>query len=120
MKPGMQETSPPSKLEELTDDFKMYVSTIYELNKLRLVDKLSSAAANLTVYILGTILAVFTILFISVGVALWLNTYLNSSFSGFFIVAGIYLLLTLIVVLGRNNGVKKSVSDSIIKHALEN
>lgn len=118
MKPEMQETSPSSKLEELTEDFKAYFNTVYELNRLKLIDKLSSAAANLTVYILGTILVVFTVFFTSAGVALWLNTLLNSTFSGFFIVAGIYLLISLIVVLGKNHGVKKNVANAIIKNAL--
>jgi hypothetical protein len=119
MEPGNQESSPQSKLEELTENFKAYITTIYELNKLKLIDKLSSAAANITVYILATILAVFTIMFTSAGIALWLNEYLNSSFSGFFIVSGVYLIITLGVLLGNNNGVKKAVSGTIIKNALD-
>lgn len=119
MKSEMEEVSPQSKLEELSDSFKAYMTTIYELNKLKLIDKLSAAGASITVYVLGTLLAVFTLLFASAGVALWLNECLNSTFSGFFIVAGVYLIITLIVILGKNHGVKKSVSSSIIKNALD-
>lgn len=120
MKPENQDFNPQSKLEQLTDDFKAYITTIYELNKLRLIDKVSTASANITVYIIATLLTVFTLLFASIGIALWLNTCLNSSFSGFFVVAGFYLLVTLIIVLGKNHGVKKAISGAIIKNALDN
>jgi hypothetical protein len=120
MKPENTEPSSQSKLEDLTDDFKAYITTIYELNKLRLIDKVSAAASNITVYVTGAVLGIFTILFASAGVALWLNECLNSTFSGFFIVAGFYLLVTLCMLLGKTNGIKRSISGAIIKGALDN
>lgn len=119
MKPENQEFGPQAKLEELTDNFKAYITTIYELSRLRLVDKLALATANITVYIIRTILAVFTILFTSVGVALWLNDCLQNTFSGFFIVGGIYFIITLWVTFSKNSGTKKAVSNAVIKSAMD-
>ncbi|MBC7383790.1 MAG: hypothetical protein H7296_12495 [Bacteroidia bacterium] len=118
MRPEIQEPHEHSKLEELTDNLKSYINTLYELNRLKAIDKLSSMTADVTVYIILLLLFMLILSFISIGTAIWINICLGSSFSGFFIVAGVYVLMAIIVVAMKSKIIKVPVSNAIIKNVL--
>ncbi|MCP9768933.1 hypothetical protein EGI22_13520 [Lacihabitans sp. LS3-19] len=70
---------------------------------LNLADRSSKIMANLAVRIAYLISAIFFVFFLSLGVALLLNNWLNSSFLGFLIVSIIFLFsFVLLLNRGKN------------------
>lgn len=105
-------------LESLVEKAEAYGKTNVELLKLMAVDKtanaLSSAVSNAAAYAMLFVCLVIA----SVGVALWLGEVLGKTYYGFFCVAGFYAVVGLVLVLVKNNVIKKSVSNAIIENAL--
>lgn len=118
MRPESQEPSEQSKLEELTENFKAYINTIYELNRLKTINKLSSITGDISVYFVLLFLLMLIISLISIGTAIWISRCLNSSFSGFFIVAGFYVLVCVLIFTTKAKLIKTPVSNAIIKGIL--
>ncbi len=58
-------------------------------------------------------------LFLNLGVALWLGEILGKVFYGFFVVAAFYILAAIIVHFFIHDRVKKLVGDYLIKRILK-
>lgn len=101
------------KLDGLIGNLTGYIETRVELVKLEIREDIAKAVARLTV--LAVVLAVLSlfILFFSVSIALLLGEYLGF-FEGFAIVAGFYLLLTIIIV-----ALRRSVSVALEEKLME-
>lgn len=113
-----EELHPQTKIETLSDDVKTYVTTLFELYKLKLTDKVSSAGGTIASYLILVLSALLVLILVSIGAALWINESLGSSFAGFFIVAGAYVLVGLLIIATRGDVVKKPVNNAIIKGIL--
>jgi hypothetical protein len=57
-------------------------------------------------------------LFLNLGIALWLGELLGKTYFGFFIVAAFYILAGLIVHLFMNKKIKRQVGDALVKRML--
>lgn len=104
----------PTTIETLIDKAETYARTTFELAKLNAVDKtadlISSAVAGIVTFIVvGTFLMLFNL-----GVAFYLGDMLGATYYGFFIVAGFYLLVALLLILFKNQWIKLPISNSII------
>ena len=95
------------------------VETSYKLLVIKVVDKatkiLSSALAVVTYIVIGF----FVVLFLGIGTAIWIGEALENMKAGYFITAGIFLLLILIIYLLRKRVVFPILRDSIIKKFYE-
>jgi len=118
MKPENLEPEPPTHLEELVDQVKDYIDTRSELIILKTTQKVSSASGIAVSYLICIFLSVMVLVLLSIGAALWIGKALGDSFSGFFLIAGFYIVLLLIFYLGRTNLVKKPVANKIIDEIL--
>lgn len=88
------------KIDNLISNLTGYVETKVELLKIEVKEELAKSLAKAVAYLLiAFILAVF-IIFISIGVALWIGGTLGN-FAGFAIVAGVYLVTGLILWFSR-------------------
>jgi hypothetical protein len=58
-------------------------------------------------------------LFLNLGVALWLGEILGKQFYGFFVVAGFYIVLGLILHFFLHDWVKKIVGDYFVRNILK-
>ena len=104
----------PALLEELILQFKSYVNTLYELYLLKAVQKISSGATTVLVIAILAFFAILLLVFASIGTALWLNTVIGDPYSGFFIIAGFYALLLIVVYAFRKRRIRKTIQDIII------
>ncbi|WP_410220863.1 phage holin family protein [Pedobacter sp.] len=107
------------KLEEIVAEAKEYVEERIEYIRLSTVEKGSKIAADL---ITNTVVAIgFTLAFLfgSVTLALFLSNLFESYVAGFGCVAGIYLLLSIIVFLTKDNIIEKWLVDLFIKKYFE-
>lgn len=105
-----------STVESLIDRVKIYVETRIELLRLKAIDKSSSFLSLLISMIIVILMSFIFIILFSVGLALLIGEMLGKTYYGFFIVAGFYLLVGLILFAFRNKWLKTPIADSMIKN----
>jgi ABC-type dipeptide/oligopeptide/nickel transport system permease component len=103
-----------SLVESLIKQFEEYVKTIYELFKLKAVDKISSAVSLIISRLCAVVILLMFILILNIAVALWLGELLGKNYYGFFCLAAFYGLLWIVLHFLMHNWIKKRVSNSII------
>lgn len=101
-------------LEELLEKTENYVKTSTELFKSEAVLKITEVFSNLAVK--AAIVAVFGVflLFVNLGFALYIGKCVGATYVGFFMVAIVYLIITVLVFIFRNSWIKNPVCDFII------
>ncbi|NIK73428.1 putative membrane protein [Thermonema lapsum] len=82
-----------SELKELLKD---YLLLRYEQGKLDIEERIDKVAHSLVSLLFISSLLSSALLFISLGIAFWINARLHSDFLGFLIVGGMSLLLLLL------------------------
>ena len=103
------------KIEEIIENLKNYINTNYELLKLKAVERISVSLADLiSDFLVGLVLFLF-VFFISLWAGFYLSTLVGDNYSGFAIVAGIYLLIGLIMIVLRRKLVEKPLRNKIIR-----
>ena len=106
-------------LEELFHKLKDYAETRINLYKLIAINKASGFFSTL-VTMLILLLILFTVfLCITVGVALLIGEWLGGASYGFFIIAGLYLIIGLVLYSNRGNILKNPVSNKLIKEMVD-
>jgi hypothetical protein len=108
-------TSPIDALFERAEE---YSKTSIELLKLKLLDKTTDVASSSVSSLAITFLLLVFLLFMSLGIALWLGEILGKSFYGFFIVAAFYFITGAVLYIFRHKWIKNIVSRSIIQRVL--
>lgn len=99
---------------------KEYVNTRIENVKFNAAEKSSGVAANTIAGIVVGIVFLFFLTFLSIAGALALSDWIGASWSGFLIVAGIYLALGLGVWFGRQKLLRIPIMNSMIRQLFKN
>lgn len=110
----------PGKTEELTESLKKYVHINYELNKLEAAERSSVIGSGLISGLLVGLIAILFFFFISLGIGFYLSSLLGDNYSGFGIIAGFYLILGAVVVLGRKRLIQIPIREKIIELVFSN
>lgn len=109
----------PTGIEMLIDDVKSYAETRLQLIKLIAINKASGFASNLISMII-LLMIFFTFIFcLSISLALWIGSLLDSNILGFLIVAGIYLIIGFIVFTMRNTLLKTPVENKLLSQLID-
>lgn len=106
-------------LESLLERASEYGKTSLELVKLKTLDKTTDIVSSLVPQSVVIILIASFMLFLNLGIALWLGDILGKTFYGFFVVAGFYILVGIVIHLFMHKWIKKLVGNYIIKHILK-
>jgi len=104
------------KIEDSLEHVGAYVQTRLDLLLLNASDKLASSASTAGFLLFVWSLSGLTVLFLSIGLAWWIGQQLNNIPAGFFIVAGIFLLLTGIVYVATKGILRQTLIKKILKH----
>ena len=96
-----------------------YLETRVELMRLKAAGKTSELISSLVSRIFIACIGGMVLVLISIGFAIWLGTVLNKMYLGFFGVGVFYMLVILVLFLGRNQLMKAPLKDSIIKNLLK-
>lgn len=105
-------------IDELLQKAAEYGKAELELAKLKTIDKASDiVSASVPSLIVMATASVF-VLFLNLGIALWVGGLLENLFLGFFAVAAFYGIIALILHLLMRKWLKRKVSDYIIKRVL--
>ncbi|MBC7449200.1 MAG: phage holin family protein [Hymenobacteraceae bacterium] len=108
----------PSLTGRLVDDVTEYIDTRLSLARL---DAQASARNTLVGVLHGVTMAVLAMigtLFLLVFLALALNSALDSPYWGFGIVAGVFLLLTLLFVFGVDKGAFTALAEKVLHNKI--
>ena len=96
-----------------------YVHTYVELTKAKVTQSASSAAGGAVIGVAALFLGIFFLFFLFCGVAFWVGDLVNSRAGGFFIVAGLFLLLVVLVFALRKNVIVPAIRNAIISKVYE-
>ncbi len=89
-------------LHRVVDRLEDYALSTAEYYKLRLFKSSMKGAISLVNLLVYGSLSLFVMLFLSIGAALWLSSYFENSYAGFFIVGAFYgVVLIFMFVYGR-------------------
>lgn len=113
----MKETS--ESLNLILEKVGIYAETSIELAKLKTLKASSHVASTLISRLSVLMLFSIALVILSIGMSFFLGEYLGYLHYGFFIVAGFYLVLGLILFFFLHKPIKKAISNLIIKQALE-
>jgi hypothetical protein len=86
-------------IEAVVIKIEAYVKTNLELVKLHAVDKSADIASKLISRTIFFIAFSFFALFINIGLSFWLGEILGKDYYGFAIIAGFYLLLSIVLMI---------------------
>ncbi len=101
--------------ESLLEKTIEYIKSSIELAKLKALDKTADFVSTIIPHLIVFILVAVFVLFLNIGIALWLGEILGSSFYGFFVVAGFYCITGVIVHFFFHKKIKKRVANSIVQ-----
>lgn len=104
-----------SLLERATD----YGKTSFELVKLKTLDKSTDIVSSLVPNSIVFVLIVTFMLFLNLGLALWLGDILGKIFYGFFVVAAFYIFAGIVIHFFMHKWIKKLVGNYFIKLMLK-
>ncbi len=104
------------KLDNISEHLSGYVEDRIELLKLELQEDTASVGAKILLFTVMLIFGLFFILFISVALAIFLNSVFDHDFVGYLIMAGIYLIFTTVAfALKDNTRIKNILYKTIAK-----
>ncbi len=107
------------KIDDLAENVGGMLDTYYHLTVVNVTDKTVSILSMAFVFLGLLFMAIFILFFVGIGLANYLNTVLENNTEGYFIVAGIYLLLGIIVMLIRKTVFFPFIRNLLIKKVYE-
>lgn len=103
------------RIESLYEKAVDYGVTSFELIKLKALDKTSDVASSLLPNAIVLLVFATFLLLLNFGLALWIGEMLGKVFLGFFIVAGFYGVVALVLHFLMHKQLKKHFQDYIVK-----
>ncbi len=107
-----------SSIESFIEKATEYGKTSFELEKLKAIEKMSALVSSLMSNWLVLVLLSSFMLFLSIGLALWLGEILGKIYFGFFVIAAFYGLTGLLIHFFLHGSIKKRISNIFIKQVL--
>jgi hypothetical protein len=108
-----------ASIEMLFEKAEDYSKTSIDLIKLNAIDKSADFASSLLTHLVISLVATMFIISFNIGLALWIGEQLGKTYYGFFVVAGIYSLLTFFAYAFRFVWLKNPINNTIISQMLK-
>lgn len=109
-----------SKLNHILQHIKDYIHTRIGLYKLSMYETLARTGGASTKVLVLLVFGLFFMMFLSIAFAILIGEALGNIFLGFLIVAGFYLLFTLLSFIFGNKFIKTPVTNIIIRALTKN
>jgi len=106
-------------LKSLAEKAVDYGKTSLRLAKLRAVSKTSEVVSTSAAHAVVILFGLSFMLFLGIGLALWLGELLGKSYYGFLIVATAYGLIGVFIHLFLHKWIKKITSDHLVEQLLK-
>ena len=108
-----------SKAESLTHHFSDLIDTYYKLALVTVTQKATNITSSIMAAVTTLILLMLTLVFLGIGLALVLGNALDSRAAGFFIVAGLFIIIMVLLVVLRKKLVFPILKKAILKKLYE-
>jgi len=102
-------------IESIIENTESYTKNQLELIELRTIKKIARTASSVASGIGAIIFIMFFMTVLNIGLSIMIGDYLGKLYYGFFIIAGFYLLLTIIVIAFRRSLIGTPVGNLIIR-----
>ncbi len=107
--------SSQSWLETFTRNIMEYLDTRWEIIQLNITERGLSVVTTLASGLLVTIFGSIILVLASIGTAIWIGQHLENPAIGFFIMAGVFIvMLTLVLVFARNY-IRTYITDTVLE-----
>lgn len=93
--------------------------TTLELIRLKTLDKTSDVVSSMIPHSFVLIMLASFAIFLNFGIAFWLGEILNSSYLGFFVIAGFYIFIGIAFHVFIHKWIKKTIYNYMIKQLLK-
>ena len=111
--------TPSEHIEYLLKNAGKYLENKTELYKLKFIDKSSDIVSSVVEKILLFVMLLIFFFFLNIALALLIGYWLGHSFYGFFIIAGFYGIVGLIIHLSKDKLFRTPVTNSLIEKFLK-
>lgn len=111
-------SSPKQEIALMLERIEAYAQTAIELTKLKSIKTASEVLASMSTNGLVMLLLAQFLLFLNIGLSIWIGELLDKVYLGFIIVSAFYLFIGLIVHFLLGKKIKKLISEQIITQAL--
>lgn len=105
-------------IEPLIESIEAYSKTGVELVKLKTVDKVADGTSSMVAWLPVIIALILFFIIVNFGLALWIGSMLEMIYMGFFIVAGFYAIVGVILFIFKDKWIKKPLYVSMINQML--
>lgn len=109
----------PTNVEEIFEKLKDYGETRLDLLKLKTVNKVSGFLSNLITSIFLLVILSMVIIFLFIGLALLIGTWLGHAYLGFLIISALFIIIGLVLYSSRHKILKTPISNSLIKTLID-
>lgn len=109
----------PTNVEELFYKLKDYGDTRLDLFKLKSINKVSGFLSSMITSIILIILLCLVVVCITIGLAILIGEWLGASYYGFFVIAGVYIIIGLVLLISRTKLIKTPISNKLIKNLMD-
>ena len=110
--------SEPNFFDPLVERVQDYGKTSYELLKLKAVDKTADITSTFVSRAIAISVLLLFVVFVSIGLSIWLGELLGKMYYGFFCVAAFYALVGCILYFVMHKWMKKRSGDAIVSKML--
>ncbi len=110
--------STTATIEKLIEKAEVYGKTTLELYKCNAIYKAANVSSSLAIRLVLLLVAVFIFLMLNIGLALFVGELVGKTYYGFFLIAGFYVLVGIVLYLFRKQWIKHPVSNFIISQSL--
>jgi len=109
----------PGKLEDLFEKSQNYARLSFELTKLKGLNTTANVVTILVARLVSLLFMVLFMLILSIGLSILIGSALGKIYYGFFIIAGAYLIVGILMRVYLKDMIHKPINDLIITNALQ-
>jgi hypothetical protein len=109
-----------NKLEDLTDNVKQYLLLNIAIFKLESTKQASTIGASIVSALVVGMAAFLVVFTVGIGLGFYFSALLGDTYSGFAIMAGFYLIVAIVIYVGRKKIIEKPIRNKIIEKILQN
>jgi len=106
-------------IESLLEKAADYGKTTLDLIKLKAIDKSTDAASTFIPQTFVFVFIAIFLIFLNLGLAFWLGEILGNIYFGFFVVAGFYGMIGIVLHFFLHKWIKKVICNYLIKNVLK-
>lgn len=108
------------RLKDIPDHVLDYLKTKFELYKVLAIEQISQAASNIVLGVLLFLIGLFTLIFLSITLALVIGKALDDNYLGFLIVSCIYIIAGIILFTMKKKLILEPITNLIIQKVFDN